>query len=137
MTCQREDLERGLEPDDCYWIAHESVMRGRTEVDFEVDPAPDLAIEIEISRSVLNRIGIYAALRVPEVWRSDGERVRVNILGEDGQYHESERSLAFPFLPIAELERFLKLAGTISETQLLRTFRVWVRDQAARGWKPE
>src|SRR4029079_1622094 len=27
MTCRREDLKRGLEPDDLYWIQHESEVR--------------------------------------------------------------------------------------------------------------
>jgi Uma2 family endonuclease len=77
MTCRREDLLRALEPDESYWIANEATMRGRDEYDLEVDPPPDLAVEIEVSRSTLDRMAIYAALRVPEVWCSDGETLRV------------------------------------------------------------
>src|SRR5262245_37165437 len=69
MTCRREELARGLEPDECYWIEHEPVVRGRDDIDLDTDPPPDLALEIEISRSALDRMSIYAALRVPEVWR--------------------------------------------------------------------
>src|SRR5437667_46067 len=56
MTCRRQDLRRALEPDESYWIEHEPQVRGRDEIDLEVDPPPDLAMEIEISRSTLNRM---------------------------------------------------------------------------------
>ena len=77
MTCRREDEEGSLEPDECYWIEHEEQVRGRIDIDLESDPPPDLAIEAEISRSVLSRLGIYARLGVPEVWRTDGQIVRI------------------------------------------------------------
>src|SRR5262245_4764115 len=46
MTHRREDLERGLEGDECYWIAHESAVRGKIDLDLENDPPPDLFLEI-------------------------------------------------------------------------------------------
>lgn len=133
MTCRREDLERALEGDECYWIENESVVRGRTDIDLEVDPPPDLFLEIEISRSLMNRIGILAAMGVPEVWRWDGVNLRVMVL-RDGEFKTSDRSLAFPFLPLAEFAEFLQRTGQ-SETQLIKSFRAWVGDQMARGWK--
>src|SRR5205809_1064345 len=41
MTFQSEDLDRGLEPDECYWIQHEAQVRGRTQLDLATDPPPD------------------------------------------------------------------------------------------------
>lgn len=136
MTCRREDLERALEPDECYWIANEAQIRGRMEIDLETDPPPDLALEVEISRSALNRMRLYASLGVPEVWRWDGQSLRVCLLQPDGSYVEGRQSKAFPFLPVAELERFLH-PGSESETRWLRGFRTWVRDQIARDWRGE
>ena len=133
MTCRREVLERGLEPDDCYWIEHESLVRGREDIDLDVDPPPDLALEIEISRSTLNRMAIYAALRIPEVWRWDGERLHVHLLTAKGSYRQSDRSKAFPFLPLDEFAEFL-VRTDVSETQLVRSFRAWVR-KSKEGWK--
>ena len=72
MTFKREDLDRGLEPDECYWIEHEPQMRSKEDYDQQNDPPPDLVLEVEVSCSVLDRLGIYAALKVPEVWRWDG-----------------------------------------------------------------
>src|SRR3954454_19090485 len=85
-TTWRKQLEdRGLEPDECYYLANAERVSGR-KIDLEVDPPPDLAIEVEISRSALDRMGIYAALGVPEVWRFDGETLRVAQLRADGTY---------------------------------------------------
>jgi hypothetical protein len=67
-------------------------------------------------------MSIYAALRVPEVWRWDGENLSINLLTRRGTYRLSGRSKAFPFLPLAEFARFLE-ETTQSETQLLRSFR--------------
>jgi Uma2 family endonuclease len=133
MTCRQEDLERGFEPDECYWIAHEAAVRDRDDIDFDRDPPPDLAIEVEISRSTMNRPRLYASLGVPELWRWDGQRLVIGLLGDDGQYHASGHSLSFPFLPISELVRFLTMRG-VSETQVIRAFREWVREQQARDW---
>jgi Uma2 family endonuclease len=135
-TFNREDLKRGIEPDQCYYLEHEALVRGKEEIDLGVDPPPDLAIEIEVSRSALNRMDIYAALRVPEVWRFDGTHLHVHLLNDQGEYDEAERSRHFPFLPIAELEGFLQRRTEMDETQLVKMFRLWVRAQIARGWKP-
>ncbi|MFB6276054.1 MAG: Uma2 family endonuclease, partial [Halothece sp.] len=73
VTWSREDLQRGIEPDECYYITQEARMRGRLSFDLNVDSPPDLAIEIDITSSSLNRLEIYASLGVKEVWRFDGQ----------------------------------------------------------------
>jgi Uma2 family endonuclease len=97
-TFNREDLERGIEPDQCYYLENEPRVRDKEEIDLNVDPPPDLAIEIEVSRSALNRMDIYAAMRVPEVWRFDGIHLYVHLLNEQGEYDVTDRSRHFPFL---------------------------------------
>lgn len=134
MTFQREDLERGFEPDECYWIEHELQMRHKDSYDSKTDPPPDLALEIEVSRSALDRMAIYAAFRVPEVWRWDGKTIHVHVLDAAGQYAESTKSRAFPFLPVNELARFVNMRNQLGTTALVRAFREWVRDQQAKGW---
>ena len=127
MTCRREEMLRGLEPDECYWIAAEPEVRGRTDIDLDNDPPPDLALEIEISRSVLNRMSIYAALKDPEVWRWDGVTLGIHLLTARGTYRASKRSKAFPFLPLEHFGSYLTRVD-LTETQLLRAFRKWVRE---------
>jgi Uma2 family endonuclease len=65
--------ERGLEPDECYFLANEARMRGKRELDLSIDPPPDLAIEVDISRSTLDKLTINSAICVPELWFCNGE----------------------------------------------------------------
>src|SRR5258708_37626067 len=128
-TFQRDDLKRGLEPDECFWIAHESAVRGKRDIDLAIDPPPDLAIEIDISPSPLDRPRIYAALQVPEIWRFDGEYLRVELRQADGTYLDSESSECFPFLPVRELVRFLSQVEHSGESQAMQAFVDWIREQ--------
>ena len=96
MTCDSESAMRGLEPDECFYFDHEPLVRGKDDIDLSVDPPPDLTIEIELTKSRRSRMGIYAALRVPEVWRFDGQQLTVNQLGTDGNYVVCDRSRYFP-----------------------------------------
>ena len=125
-----------MEPDNCYWVQNEARVRGRDEFeDFNVDPPPDLVLEIEITRNFINRLAICAALRVPEVWRFDGQTLHVLLLNENGEYLPSEHSVAFPFLPVAQLVQFLALDTTMSETKVAQAFRAWVRQQMSANWQ--
>jgi Uma2 family endonuclease len=65
-TLKRKIANRGIEPDNCYYIQNEPAVRGRQELDLETDPPPDLAIEIDITSSSVNKFGIYSALGVPD-----------------------------------------------------------------------
>jgi Uma2 family endonuclease len=127
VTVRQEDLEKGLEPDQGYWIAHEPEVRGKTALDFTIDPVPDLFIEIEVSRTLLDRLEVLAALRVPEIWRFDGDTLLVGLLGEDGHYVWGKESRAFPTLPVAELARFLHMAQGTDHMTILRRFRAWLK----------
>jgi len=135
-TFRRRRKKRGLEPDDCYWIANAALVRGKMTIDLRIDPPPDLAIEIDITSSSLNRLGIYSALRVPEVWRFDGQTLTFHVLGSDGHYAVTPTSLAFPFLKPDELVRFLNLRLTQDENEVVQDFRVWVRQEIAPGPRP-
>jgi Uma2 family endonuclease len=132
QTCRSQLKEKGLEPDECYWVEHEPLIRGKSDIDLEQDPPPDIAVEIEISRSVLDRLGIYAALRVPEVWRYDGRTLEILQLRIDQSYATVEISPSFPWLPMARFRQFLaESGGTIGETHWIRSFRAWVRAEVA------
>jgi Uma2 family endonuclease len=125
-TLRREDLGRGLEPDDSFHVRHAAVMVGPRELDLTVDPPPDLVLEVEISRSLSDRIGIYAALSVPEVWRCGGERILVCLL-RGNTYVEVERSASFPPLPLDAFVLFLKETDQLSEAALTKLFLAWLK----------
>jgi Uma2 family endonuclease len=91
------------------------------------NPPPDLAIEIEMTRSVLNRLGIYGALGVPEVWRFNGLTLLVLLRQEDGSYQESLTSGIFPEVTMAEIARFAIKEGIKDENAYLDEFTNWVR----------
>ena len=43
-TFKRDDLERGFEPDSCFYIENESQIEGKFQIDLTVDPPTDLVI---------------------------------------------------------------------------------------------
>jgi Uma2 family endonuclease len=131
-TFRKRRKLRGLEPDNCYWIYSEPKIRGKKRIDLRVDPPPDLAIEIEVSRRVLKRLPIYAALGVPELWRYDGQHLAFLIL-DAGQYLEQPSSKTFPGLSSADLARVLALEGQMDVNAMIKQFRAWVRQQIATG----
>lgn len=126
-TYQSRLAQRGLEPDDSYWIAHEHQMRGIEDVDLQRDPPPDLCIEVDVTNSSLDRMGIYASLGVPEVWRFDEQGLVFLTLRSDGQYHSVNTSLSLPVLSPAIVLQFLDLRGTLGDNAVIRQFREWVR----------
>jgi Uma2 family endonuclease len=131
MTFQREDIERGIEPDDCYWIAHERQMRDHDDYDVKRDPPPDLAIEIEYSRGVINRLAVFAAIGIPEVWRFDGNTLTVMVLEGDG-YVERQISPAVPTIPVQGIVQFMKPDAKMSSLKRKRVFLRWVLEQLSK-----
>lgn len=102
-TFRRRDLDRGLEPDDCYYFTSMGKVVDWNTLNLDRDPPPDLALEVDITCNCLDRMGVYAGLGVPEIWRFDGDDWHIHLLGADGTYWESPSSAAIPYLPIAEV----------------------------------
>ncbi len=123
-TLEREDLLRSAEPDNGYYIQNYSLVADH-EVNLNVDPAPDLVVEVDITNSDLNKNALYASMGVPEFWRFNGRELRILQLMA-GQYVECDRSPTFPMVTKTELYRFLELAlrdEVAAEIEL----RQWVR----------
>jgi Uma2 family endonuclease len=128
-TLRREDTQRGLEADEWFYIANAPRIAGlRERIDLTRDPPPDLAVEVEGTRSALDRLGVYAALRVPEVWRYNGEEFVVHCLRADGQYEVAQQSRSFPALPLAEFAAFIEQTQGLLEMALEDAFRDWARE---------
>lgn len=127
MTMRRRKKKRGLEADRCFYIQNEARVRGRDRIDLDHDPPPDVALEIDISRSSLGRMGIYAALKVPEVWRYRDEALQAYHLRPDGTYEEATHSRAFPSLEVERVAEFLRQRTALDDLTLMRAFRAWVR----------
>jgi Uma2 family endonuclease len=119
-------LKKGLQPDESYYVQNEAVIRARGKFNPQRDPPPDLVVEVEITSYLLNRIRIYAAFKVPEIWRCRKGRIGFHLLRENGSYVESDHSRSFPFLAAADLNRFLEATSDTDETSWIRSFRRWV-----------
>jgi len=132
MTFQSAEHFKGLEADDCFWFEHEAAMRGKLTWDAQADPPPDLGLEIEVSRSALNRIAIYASLRVAEVWRFDG-RLNVHRLQAGGTYLQEADSGIFRGVPLQEIPAFLHMAQSADILTVIRAFREWARTVSSRA----
>jgi Uma2 family endonuclease len=126
-TLRKRRRRRGLEPDECWWIANEARMRGKKKIDLRKDPPPDLALEIDVTSSSLDRMAIYAVLGVPEVWRYSDQSLTFNVLAADGTYSAVAASLAFPLVAPGDFARFLLLATQQDDNAVVREFRAWVR----------
>ncbi len=122
-TFRREDVQRGFEADESYYIANAQRVRGLAEIDLSIHPGPDLVLEVDIGRSSLPKFGIYAALRVSEVWLYYGDRLRVFVLQVDGQFDEVPGSRVLPEFPISEIPHWFEKIQELGETKAIRAFR--------------
>jgi Uma2 family endonuclease len=126
-TLKRPELSAGAEPDDCYYIANEPLVRGRP-IDLERDPPPDLVVEVDISNTDINRNVLYAQIGVPEFWRYNGQVLTIYQLRQ-GQYQEVSFSPTFPWLAKTALYQFLQNCREQGETQTKKAFRTWIAEQ--------
>jgi Uma2 family endonuclease len=126
LTLELEELSRGVEPDSCFYIQNESVVRGKN-INLPEVPPPDLVVESDYTSSSLDKFSLYASLGVPELWRYTRQILQVYRLVE-GNYELSEQSLAFPFLPIAEIPGFIEQSRNIGQRAAVRLFRHRIRE---------
>jgi Uma2 family endonuclease len=122
-TFKREVLKRGFEPDASFYIRNAERVRGKKRLDMEIDPPPDLLIEIDVTTDSMDKFPLYAALRVPEVWRYEGS-LEIWILDE-ARYLRRAASTAIPILD----EQFIT---ELMESSLTTKRPAWARQTRAR-----
>ncbi len=125
-TFKRQDIQRGFEPDSCFYIQRAELVRGKRKIDLATDPPPDLVIEIDITSGSIDKLPIYAALGIPEVWRYVGDRLLILALA-GGSYVEVKESLGLPGLTGAIIVRFIEAVSTLDRPEWLRSVREWAR----------
>ena len=128
-TWKSEAIQRGLEADECYYVRNAEWAAPKEEFDLTVDPPPDLAIEVDITSSSLNKQEIYADLGVPELWRHEDERLKILLLDKATKtYVESLTSMALPELRPEVIDRFVTMRTSgATDTAILLQFAQWVR----------
>jgi Uma2 family endonuclease len=88
----------GIEPDYCFYIDHWQAALGKDRINWQIDPPPDLVIEIDVT--TYTAAVDYLPYRVPEVWLFKKNRLTIHHLEagelEAGEYVQRETSLFFP-----------------------------------------
>jgi Uma2 family endonuclease len=131
-TINRQDLDRGAEPDCAYYIQNQSKVAGKT-IDFTQDPPPDLVVEVDITHSDIDKNRLYASMGVPEFWRYNGQELKIYKL-EQNIYLECDRSPTFDWIDKEYLYRFLEDARA-DEVEAEVRFRAYVK-QVLNGRSP-
>jgi len=106
MTFKKQELNRGFEPDECY-------CRGTDRL------IPDIALEVVISRPLLDKLEVYRAFEVREVWVFEAGAFKIFAL-RDGRYELLPTSALFPEVDLAAIARF---AVRPDQHAALREFR--------------
>ena len=124
-TFKSKRMQAGIEPDDCFYIKNYQAMIGKTRLDLDVDPVPDLAIEIDLTS--ITKISAYEALAVPEIWRYRNGKLEISLF-ENGKYINSSVSKTFPSVPVMQgISLFLEKSKDQPMSALRREFRQWLR----------
>ncbi|MFK0733409.1 MAG: Uma2 family endonuclease [Gloeotrichia echinulata IR180] len=126
-TFKNQIMAQGIEPDQCFYIKNEALIRGKKRLDLTVDPPPDLALEIDITSRTHPHI--YEGLKVTELWRFENKKLQINLL-ENGRYVESQESLNFPKLPLIKvIPQYLEQSKTAGRNATIKAFRLWLQQQ--------
>ena len=125
-TYQREDLEKGFEPDSCFYFANEPQIRRVKRLDMMIHPAPDLIVEVDITSLSTGRQSIFAAFGVPEIWRFDGEKMQILKL-ENDKYVEIPNSLSLPKVTSEKLTEFVEKSEKLSRLEWISEVRGWAK----------
>jgi len=122
-------MDKGFEPDECYWLTHLDEVADLSTYDQETSPPPDLSIEVDVTESSISRMPIYAAFGVNEVWRYEqDEKIRLYSLA-DGSYSEVEVSRFLPQVTPGELQHFVERGKMLITSRLIREVREWARQK--------
>jgi len=125
-TMRKKKKSKGNEPDAGFYVQTAPVVGNRLDLDFAVDPPPDVVVEVDIHHDSTDNYPIYAALGVPEIWRYDGwETTILHLTGND--YVEAETSLALPMLTSAILTEYLAHMRQVGEFEAINAFDEWLQ----------
>ncbi len=110
---KEEELERGVEPDECYVLG----------VEPEAAACPDLAIEVVWTSGGIDKLEVYRLLGVREVWFWEEGVIRLYLL-RDERYEPIERSAVLPGIDVQQLAGF---ARVLPMTRAVREYRAALR----------
>ena len=127
-TYKRQELERGFEPDSCFYVENIERVRGKDRIDLAVDPPPDLVVEVDITSPSISKLPLFAEFGVPEVWRFGGERLSILRL-RGNSYQAVDTSEVFAGASALAMEQLLAQGKELGRTGWLRLVRGWARER--------
>lgn len=120
-TWNRQDLDKGIEPDSCFYIQNACRIQGLNP-EIPADLPPDLAIEVDIANASDKKLAIYQALGISELCIYSQGQIRILQLQSSG-YTEGDRSLAFSSISSERLQTWIALRETETELTVVRAVR--------------
>ena len=125
-TFRRKDLRKGFEPDASFYIRNAQAVRKRPQIDLRRDPPPDVVVEIEITNPAINKLSIFAAAAVPEVWLYRDDRVEILAL-ESKTYQKKMESSFLPGVTDEVLTSFVRSSRTMTSVEWIKAVRTWAK----------
>lgn len=125
-TMRKKKKNKGSEPDAGFYVQTAAIVGNRLDLNFEVDPPPDIVVEVGIHHDSTRSDAIYAALGVPEIWRYDGVETTIYLLQGEA-YVEAEVSRALPMLTAAVLTEYLRRMREDGEFAATLAFDEWLQ----------
>ena len=124
VTLNREELDRGIEPDACFYIQNATKGQGMEETISESLP-PDLVLEVDIASSLASKMAIYQVIRIPEVWLYRQNLLKIQLL-QDGQYGVAN-SRAFAMVSVEQLNQWIEMRKAETDLAVLRDVQRFCR----------
>lgn len=99
-------------------------MRAKDKIDLNVDPPPDLVIEVAATNPVMDKLSLYSAAGVPEVWLYADDHIE--ILGLDSKtYRQKAESSFLPGVTGSILKEFVLSSREMKSPGWIKSVRDW------------
>ncbi|OKH16070.1 Uma2 family endonuclease [[Limnothrix rosea] IAM M-220] len=119
-TLRKSRMAAGVEPDDCFYIDNYEAVIGKSRIDLDIDPPPDLALETDLTSKTT--VSAYEQLGVPELWIYEKHQLRIYLL-ENGKYSPSNHSNIFSEFPVTDwISNFIQQSLSKGVSQALEDF---------------
>ena len=125
-TFRRKDLRKGFEPDASFYIRNAQAVRKRPQIDLRRDPPPDMVVEIQITNPAIDKLSIFAAAAVPEVWLYRDDQVEILAL-ESKTYQKKMESSFLPGVTDEVLTSFVRSSRTMTSVEWIKAVRTWAK----------
>jgi Uma2 family endonuclease len=123
-----------IQPDACYYLNQRIRLGERAELDLARSPIPQLVVDVQLERADPKRLGMFAALEIPEVWQYVTQMDEETITGDltlyeliDDRYQPCSNSQIYPFLSRTQVVEFIQQSDTIGLAQSLTLLRSWTK----------